>query len=91
MPYPIYLNVFSDIWSGLKETYELLAEFFENIGAFLSFLWNTITDWYKFGHVLTTAVQYIPEVFDFLPGILVPFASGTLILSVILLILGRNK
>lgn len=88
---PMYLNVFSDIWSGIKDMFNLWAEFFENIGVFLSFLWNTISDWFKFGHILTTAVQFIPKIFAFLPDILVPFASGCLILSIILMILGRNK
>ena len=85
-----YLSIFSDIWSSIKELYELWVEFFENIGDFLSFLGGTIMDWFKFGHILTTAIQYLPDVFGFLPDILVPFASGCLILSVILLVLGRN-
>ena len=35
---PLALNVFSDIWSGIKDLFSLFANFFESIGSFLSFI-----------------------------------------------------
>ena len=88
---PLALNVFSDIWSGIKDLFSLFANFFESIGSFLSFIGNTIVDWFKFGGLISSAVSSLPKVFEFLPDLLIPFASGALLISIILLFLGRNK
>ena len=87
MPLYMSLSIFNDIYSVFRDFFNLWADFFANIGAFFSFLWSVITQWFKFGNVLTSALQYLPELFDFLPDILVPFAFGTLTISIIFLIL----
>lgn len=86
----IALGIMSDIWSALKELFDLWVSFFSSIGYLISFLWNTMLDWFKFGNILSSAIEYLPNLYEFLPDLLVPFASGCLVLSIILLILGRN-
>lgn len=80
----------SVIFSGLKDFFDLVGNFFSSIFSLLEFLWDLIAQIDDMIIMITEAASNLPLVFTFIPPSILVFASAVIIIAVLYLILGRN-
>ncbi len=74
----------SDFFSGI---FSPIFDFFDTI---LSFLWDVITSLLNLVVMIPQAITALTKAIDSLPDMLVVFATATVTISVVLIIVGRN-